>query len=90
MSGLEVTIGVKTLGSFGATLLVAGIWLGTLQTAVWAEQEKTETLAEQATAVAKEQVEQGKNIAAIQATLDERTKAILRALDRIEKNGKTQ
>ena len=87
---MEVTIGVKTLGAFGSCLLVAGIWLGTLQTTVWAEQGKTTTLAEQATAVAEEQVEQGKDIASIKATLDERTKAILRALDRIEANGNSQ
>lgn len=76
---MEVTIGVKTLGGFGASLIVAGIWLGTLQNTVWAEQDASKV-------ARKEQVQQGKDIASI----NERTKAILRAIERIEKNGKPQ
>ena len=77
----EVTIGVKTLGSFGVALLVSGIWLGTLQNTVNAQGD-VQTI-QQA-----EQVQQGKDISSIKSTLEERTQAILRALERIEKNGK--
>ena len=77
----EVTIGVKTLGSFGAMLLVSGIWLGTLTVKVNAQGDVQSTQGA-------EQIQQGKDIASIKSTLDERTKAILRALERIEKNGK--
>ena len=74
---MEVTIGIKTLGSFGAALLVAGLWLGSLQTSSWAlEQAQVTSSAEQ--------IQQGKDIASIKSTLDERTKAILRALERLE------
>ena len=73
----EVTIGVKTLGSFGVALLISGIWLGTLTMKVNAQGDV------QATQQA-EQVQQGKDIASIKSTLEERTAAILRALERIE------
>ena len=74
---MELTIGIKTLGAFGSALLVAGIWLGTLQNIVNAQGDV------QAAGVA-EQVQQGKDIASIKATLDARTAAILRALERLE------
>jgi len=74
---MEVTIGIKTLGSFGAALLVAGIWLGTLTMKVNAQGTV------QAAGVT-EQIAQGKDIASIKSTLDERTAAILRALERLE------
>lgn len=80
----DVTIGVKTLGSFGAALLVSGIWLGTLQTTVWAEQGRADRAELVAAKAAEEQVQQGKDISSIKATLDARTAAILRALERLE------
>ena len=77
MNGLDITIGMKTLGGFGTALLIAGIWLGILQNKVNAQGDI------QAAGV-KEQVQQGKDIASIKSTLDERTAAILRALERLE------
>ena len=77
MNGLEITIGVKTLGAFGTALLISGIWLGTLQNTVNAQGDVQTT-------VQQEQVQQGKDIASIKSTLEERTAAILRALERIE------
>ena len=77
MNGPEITIGVKTLGSFGVALLVSGIWLGTLTMKVNAQGDVQ-------TAGVKEQIQQGKDIATIKAQLDERTNAILAALRRLE------